>query len=122
MMKAAAPITGGMSCPPVEPTASMAAARVGLKPDFAISGMVTMPTAMTLLTAAPEIMPKSAEPNTAIFAAPPRKLPIADMARSAKYAEPPVRERTWPIRVNGTTMMMATARIAPIMPLTSRPR
>jgi len=29
MMKAAAPITGGMSCPPVEPTASMAAARVG---------------------------------------------------------------------------------------------
>ncbi len=107
MMKAAAPITG---------------ARVGLKPDFAMSGMVTMPTAMTLLTAAPEIMPKSADPNTAIFAAPPRKLPIADMARSAKYAEPPVRDRTWPIRVNGTTMMMATARIAPIMPLTSRPR
>ena len=43
-----------------------------------------MPTATTLLTAAPEIMPNSAEPNTAILAAPPRKRPIADIARSAK--------------------------------------
>ena len=84
MMKAAAPITGGINCPPVEPTDSIAAARVGEKPERAISGMVTMPTATTLLTAAPEIMPNSAEPTTAILAAPPRKLPIADMARSAK--------------------------------------
>ena len=84
MMKAAAPITGGINCPPVEPTASIAAARVGEKPERDISGMVTMPTATTLLTAAPEIMPNSAEPNTAILAAPPRKRPMADMARSAK--------------------------------------
>ena len=84
MMNAAAPITGGISCPPVEPTASIAAARVGEKPERDMSGMVMMPTAMTLLTAAPEIMPKSPEPTTAIFAAPPRKWPIADMARSAK--------------------------------------
>ncbi len=84
MMKAAAPITGGINCPPVEPTDSIAAARVGENPERDISGMVTMPTAMTLLTAAPEIMPNSAEPTTAILAAPPRNRPIDDMARSAK--------------------------------------
>ncbi len=84
MMKAAAPITGGINCPPVEPTASIAAARMRENPDRTISGMVTMPTATTLLTAAPEIMPNSAEPTTAIFAAPPRNVPIPDMARSAK--------------------------------------
>ncbi len=33
MINAAAPITGGISCPPVEPTASIAAARVREKPD-----------------------------------------------------------------------------------------
>ena len=84
MMKAAAPITGGISWPPVEPTDSIAAARTREKPERAISGIVTMPTAMTLLTAAPEIMPNSAEPTTAILAAPPRKRPMPDMARSAK--------------------------------------
>jgi len=84
MMKAAAPITGGMSWPPVEPTASIAAARVREKPERDINGMVTMPTAMTLLTAAPEIRPNRPEPTTAILAAPPRKLPMPDIARSAK--------------------------------------
>jgi len=87
-----------------------------------MSGMVTMPTAMTLLTAAPEIMPKSPDPTTAILAAPPRNWPIADMARSAKYAEPPVRLSTCPMRVKGTTISTATPRIAPIIPLTSSPR
>ena len=33
MMKAAAPITGGINWPPVEPTDSIAAARVGEKPE-----------------------------------------------------------------------------------------
>ena len=79
MMKAAAPITGGISCPPVEPTD-----RVAVKPERDISGMVTMPTATTLLTAAPEIMPNRDEPTTAILAAPPRNRPMADIARSAK--------------------------------------
>ena len=60
------------------------AARYAENPDRTISGMVMMPTATTLLTAAPEIMPNSAEPTTAILAAPPRKWPMPDMARSAK--------------------------------------
>ena len=47
----------------------------GEKPDLIIAGMVTMPTASTFDTALPEIMPNSAEPTTAILAAPPRKPP-----------------------------------------------
>ena len=57
-------------------------------------GMVTIPTASTFDTALPEIMPNSAEPTTAIFAAPPRKVPIADIARSEKNSAPPVRANT----------------------------
>ena len=81
-----------------------------------------MPTATTLLTAAPEIMPNSAEPTTAILAAPPRKWPIADIARSAKNSAPPVRDSTWPISVNGTTISTATPSSGPIIELVSRPR
>src|SRR6476646_1656473 len=54
--------------------------------------MVTMPTASTLATALPEIIPNSAEPNTAILAAPPRKFPIAAIERSEKKSTPPVRQ------------------------------
>ena len=71
-MNAAAPITGGMSCPPVEPTASIAAAIWDGNPARFMSGIVTTPTAETLATALPEIMPKKAEPTTATFAEPPR--------------------------------------------------
>ena len=84
-------------------------------------GMVTMPTASTLLTALPEIMPNSAEPTTAILAAPPR-MPIADIEMSAKKSAPPVRASTWPRMVNGITTITATCRIDPIAPLMSRPR
>ncbi len=72
MRNAAAPITGGISWPPVDPTASIAAASCAGKPERFMSGIVTTPTAETLATALPEIMPKNAEPTTAIFAAPPR--------------------------------------------------
>ena len=53
-------------------------------------------------------MPNSAEPTTAILAAPPRKLPIADIARSEKKSAPPVRASTWPRMVNGMTTSTAT--------------
>ena len=85
-------------------------------------GMVTMPTASTLLTALPEIMPNSPEPTTAILPAPPRKRPMADMAMSAKNSAPPVRASTWPRIVNGITTSTATCRIELMMPLMSRPR
>ena len=85
-------------------------------------GMVTMPTASTLETALPEIMPNKAEPTTAILAAPPRKLPIADIEISAKKSAPPVRASTWPRMVKGITTITATCRIEPMAPLISRPR
>ena len=72
MMKAAMPITGGVICPPVEAHASIAAARCGRKPARFMSGMVTVPTVITLETMFPEIEPKSDEPTIAIFAGPPR--------------------------------------------------
>ena len=72
-------------------------------------GMVTMPTASTFDTALPEIIPNSAEPTTAILAAPPRKRPMADMAMSEKNSAPPVRASTWPRIVNGITISTATA-------------
>ena len=63
-MKAAAPITGGASCPPVEAVASMAPAIVALNPVRFISGMLTIPLTSTLATALPEIMPKRPEEIT----------------------------------------------------------
>ena len=81
-----------------------------------------MPTASTLLTALPEIMPNSAEPTTAILAAPPRKRPMADIEISAKKSAPPVRASTWPRIVKGMTTITATCRMEPIAPLMSRPR
>ncbi len=108
MMKAEAPITGGINCPPVDPTASIAAERVLVKPDLTMVGIVTMPTASTFDTALPEIIPNSAEPTTAILAAPPRKWPIAAIEMSAKKSAPPVRASTWPRIVNGMTISTAT--------------
>src|SRR3972149_1517300 len=52
-------------------------------------GMVIDPSTMTLATGLPEIMPKSALPKTAIFAAPPRNLPITIIERSVKNWPPP---------------------------------
>ena len=72
MTKAAEPITGGSSCPPVEAAASTAPAKAGRKPVRFIIGMVTMPVPTTFETAFPEIEPNSAEAPTAAFAEPPR--------------------------------------------------
>jgi len=54
--KAAAPMIGGMICPPVEATASTPAAKCGGKPDRFISGMAIGPSTMTFATALPEIV------------------------------------------------------------------
>ena len=43
MMKAAAPMIGGVICPPVELAASTAPAKCGLKPTRFIAGMVSAP-------------------------------------------------------------------------------
>ena len=57
MMKAPAPMTGGISGPPVEAAASTPAAKRGVKPARFISGMVITPVVTTLATEEPEIEP-----------------------------------------------------------------
>ena len=77
---APAPISGGMICPPVEATASMAPARLRLKPRRFIRGMVSTPVLVTLATVLPFTMPMKALPNTATMPAPPRMRPPMRMA------------------------------------------
>ncbi len=72
MMKATAPITGGMICPPMLAVASTAPAKAGLKPKRFIKGMVNWPVVTTLATPLPLIVPISAEEITATLAGPPR--------------------------------------------------
>ena len=77
MRNAAAPITGGMICPPLDATASMAAAMWAGKPVRFISGMVIAPSTTTLATALPETVPNSADETTETLAGPPRYRPVA---------------------------------------------
>ena len=56
---------GGISWPPVEATASTAAANGGRKPVRFISGMVIGPSTITFATALPETVPNNDELTTA---------------------------------------------------------
>ena len=71
MTKAAAPMIGGMICPPVEATASTAPANSGRKPVRFISGMLICPVTMTLATALPEMVPNRLDETTATLPGPP---------------------------------------------------
>src|SRR5699024_788680 len=84
MIKAAEPMIGGISWPPVEAVASVAAATCGLKPAFFIIGMVNEPEATVFATAEPETIPCSPDATTAALAGPPVERPAALNARSLK--------------------------------------
>ena len=88
MIKAAAPISGGIICPPVDAEASVAAANSGLKPDRFIIGIVNAPEPTVLATELPETVPCRALAITAVFAVPPVNRPVREKARSLK---------NWPI-------------------------
>src|SRR5947199_9126681 len=75
---AAAPMTGGMICPPVDATASTAAANGGRKPVRFISGIVIGPSTITLATALPDTVPNSAEDTIATLPGPPAVVPVSD--------------------------------------------
>ena len=79
---AAAPMIGGMICPPVEAVASTAPANSASYPMRFIRGMVNVPVPITLAQAEPEMEPNSAEATTATFAGPPRKMPNTEDANS----------------------------------------
>ncbi len=93
MMKATAPITGGMICPPMEEVASTPPANSERNPKRFISGMVNCPLATTLATPEPEIVPMSAEESTQTCAGPPRHPPTSPSATSLKSAIIPARSR-----------------------------
>ena len=69
-------MTGGMICPPVEATASTAAANGGRKPVRFISGMVIGPSTITLATALPETVPNRLELTTDTLPGPPAVWPV----------------------------------------------
>src|SRR5690554_690246 len=88
--KAVAPITGGISVPPVEAQASTPAAYFGLKPERFIAGMDRAPVVMTLVMTLPLNEPIMPLESTATLAGPPRTLPRSANARSIKNLPPPV--------------------------------
>jgi len=84
MMNATAPITGGISCAPIEEAASTAPANSARKPVFFIRGMVKAPMVTTLAMAEPLTVPRMALETTATLAGPPSVCPTRLIARSEK--------------------------------------
>src|SRR5690625_2330326 len=90
IINAAAPITGGMICPPVDADASVPAANSGVNPDFFIIGMVNEPEATVFPTELPEIDHLKAHATTAALAVPPVNKTVKANAKSFKNYPMPV--------------------------------
>ena len=75
MMKAAAPMIGGISWPLVEAATSTEAALCGGKPRRFIRGMVKVPVVTVLAMEEPEMIPIIPEAATEALAGPPSYLP-----------------------------------------------
>ena len=84
MMKATAPMTGGMICPPMEAVASTAPANSARNPVRFMRGMVKAPVVTTLAMAEPFTVPRRALEKMATFAGPPFVCPARHIARSEK--------------------------------------
>ena len=115
-MKATAPITGGTSMPPVEARASMEDATMGRYPALFMRGMVMTPTAVTLATWLPVIIPNIQLPRTAAFAGPPRYLPKSARPRSMKRGPAPEIMRKAPNMIKTMITVDETPRGEPRMP------
>ena len=89
MMNAAAPITGGMSWPPIDAHASTPAANAGRYPARIISGIVNAPVVTALAMALPLTVPKRPLEMTATLPAPPREAPATASAASVKKRSRP---------------------------------
>jgi len=88
-MNAAAPMIGGIICPPVEATASTAPAKTGEYPRLFMRGIVNVPVPTTFATALPDIVPKKALDTTAILAGPPLNPPAKANEISLKNLSAP---------------------------------
>ncbi len=94
---------GGINWPPVEATASTAAANGGLKPVRFISGIVIGPSTITLATALPETVPNSDELTTATLPGPPAWWPVSAIAKSMNSWPVPLRSMKAPNSTNSIT-------------------
>ena len=81
MMKTTAPMTGGSIEPPLDATASMAAALEGFTPIFFMSGMVKGPVVATSAVGLPETEPYKPLDVTHALTAPPRMRPVNALER-----------------------------------------
>ena len=89
MMKAAAPMMGGMICPLVDAATSMAPALTAGMPMRRMTGMVNVPVVTTLAMDEPEIIPVMPEARIAALAGPPLKRPTRANDRPRKYCPAP---------------------------------
>jgi len=103
MINAPAPITGGISWPPVEAAASTPAAKRAGKPAFRINGMVITPVDTVFATLEPETDPIRPEANTATKPGPPTNRPAAQRANSIIKSPAPDFTKNAPNRINMNT-------------------
>ena len=82
--KAVAPITGGISSPPVPPTAKSAALNLGGNFASTIIGFNKAPTVAVFPGPLPLIMPKRPAAITVALPAPPKELRVKYLAHAAK--------------------------------------
>ena len=120
MMNAAAPMTGGIICPPVDATASTAPAKCGSYPTLFMRGIVNMPVVQTFATDEPETVPIRPELTTATFAGPPVDQPARESERSMMNLPSPVFSSTAPKRINIKTNVEDTSSGVPKIPSVPR--
>jgi len=88
------PITGGISCPPIEEAFSIAAAVAGGRPAWIIAGMVAEPTVIELAAPEPDTVPIAIEPITADCGmACGERMATRLVARSSESTQPKPRSR-----------------------------
>ncbi len=115
-MKIMAPMTGGINCPPVLATASIAPARDGLYPVRIIMGIVIAPVDAVLALGEPDIMPKRALAITATLAIPPRAEPSSQAAKLRNHFPPPAAWNSLPKTMKLIRIVEATLKGTPKIP------
>ena len=90
IIKAVAPIIGGIRTPPVDAQASTPPATCGLNPILFIAGIERAPVVRTFVITLPLIEPINPDAKIATLAGPPRTYPKREKAKLRKNCPPPV--------------------------------
>ena len=108
--RAAAPIIGGMICPPEDAVASIPAANVGEKPRFLIIGIVKVPVPTMLATVDPDIVPNIDDARIAACAGPPLVFRVAKKANFNNVWPAPVPSSKTPKIIKMKTIIFSQLR------------